>query len=224
MGKYANLHKMQFWQEEDAAERLAMLRDARQGGSVTPPYLRVLRKWEELGKLHIMPFTEILAAKWDAEAAKTHVKLKQKTKQLIAACDQGGCAVNEEKVVESTVDFDYIVTATGAKLAFDELPFTESLLASHPLELHGGLPVLNDDLQWNASIPFFVIGPYCALSIGPAAFNLGGHREAADRIATRLGELSLAEDAGSSSDAAATAENDYPLSFTHFGFEALSTA
>lgn len=62
MGRYSNLCKMQYWQTDDPAERLRMLRGARNGGSITPPYARLLREYEAAGRVEIRCFTEITTA------------------------------------------------------------------------------------------------------------------------------------------------------------------
>lgn len=80
--------------------------------------------------------------------------------------------------------------------------------------------------------------------IGPAAGNLGGMREAADRVARRLEELSVGGTSSDYQDLANGSEEevkriengslsdddddedgirDYPTAFTHFNFEALNT-
>ena len=48
-----------------------------------------------------------------------------------------------------------------------------------------GVPIVNEDLQYG-SIPLYCIGAYSAVQIGPTAFNLGGIREGADRVAAHI--------------------------------------
>ncbi|CCU99048.1 unnamed protein product [Malassezia sympodialis ATCC 42132] len=57
-----------------------------------------------------------------------------------------------------------------------------------------GIPIVNEDLQYG-SLPLYVVGTYSAIQIGPTAYNLGGIREGADRVAAKLNQL-----AGGSSD------------------------
>jgi hypothetical protein len=50
-----------------------------------------------------------------------------------------------------------------------------------PIDLVNDWPVLGSDLRWPGSA-VHVMGALCALQIGPAARNLFGGREAAQRI------------------------------------------
>jgi hypothetical protein len=84
---------------------------------------------------------------------------------------------------------DYIYFATGVETDFRTLPYLQSMLASHPIDGHGGFPCLNDDLAWKNGVPLFVTGRLAALKLGPAAPNLGGARLAAERIAWGIEEV-----------------------------------
>ena len=222
MGKYSNLHKMKFWQTEEPDERLEQLKSARCGGSITPPYARVLKKWEAAGRLEVRTLSEIDHCEWDAEAKVNRVTIVTTADKVLAAGDNQR---KETVIGRQALDVDYIVTATGALLGFTDLPFLQEFSKQNPISVYGGLPLLNEDLQWRKDVPLFAIGAASALQIGPAAFNLGGIREAADRVAVRLAEMSLSEEThGGEVEQRGESEesNDYPLSFTHFGFEALS--
>ncbi|KDN52418.1 hypothetical protein K437DRAFT_254193 [Tilletiaria anomala UBC 951] len=221
MGKYSNLQKMRFWQEDDPQKRLLALRAAREGGSITPIYARILKGWEEAGKLEILPFSEVTGWKWIPEQGVNSITLMTKELKTVAV---SLCGTPSRETITKNRDLtaDYIVAATGAELAFSKLPFMHKLTEQHPVPMYGGLPMLTEDLQWTKDVPFFMIGAASALQVGPGAFNLGGIREAADRVATRLAELSLAEEGSKHSTTAHTDVDDYPLSFTHFGFETLS--
>jgi hypothetical protein len=87
---------------------------------------------------------------------------------------------------DSLTGVDYLVAATGSKASVDDLP-----LLSHlpPVRTCGGLPVLTQDLQWAQDVPLFVVGALAALELGPAAYNLGGARDGAERVANALGRL-----------------------------------
>lgn len=50
---------MRFWQEDDPQVRLRMIREARNGGSITPHYVKILRAYEEQGRLEILTCTKI---------------------------------------------------------------------------------------------------------------------------------------------------------------------
>ncbi|KAI0034645.1 hypothetical protein K488DRAFT_83827 [Vararia minispora EC-137] len=177
LGRHANLYKMQFWQEEDMHARLAMVRAARGGGSITPIYAKILRAHEKRGRLEIRACTDIESARWEAGGWALTLRGTEKSG------DKG-----ESVVCKTTLRASYIVSATGATPCFSSLPFLRPFLNEHPVEEIGGLPVLNESLQIG-DFPLFCVGGYSALQVGPGAFNLEGFRAAADRVAVRLEEL-----------------------------------
>ncbi|EJD49724.1 hypothetical protein AURDEDRAFT_47977, partial [Auricularia subglabra TFB-10046 SS5] len=170
MGKYKNLHKMMFWQEPSPVDRLQRIRAARNGGSMPAYASRRLRALAEEGHITIHTHTVIShAERDDANGWKL---------ELLTTCPDS-CTSTQD------LEAQHIFLATGVVLKF---PFADAPgLPARPL--YGGLPALTEDLQWAPGVPLFAVGPYCALQVGPAAFNLGGMREAADRVATRLAEL-----------------------------------
>ncbi|WFD35721.1 hypothetical protein MCUN1_002582 [Malassezia cuniculi] len=180
IGKYSNLQKMQFWQCSDPVERHAMILNSRNGGSLTPTYAKLMLQYASQGRLEIRTHTQVVSAKrsdkWKLELVRAECNNEaQYNCPQLPGTREDLCA-------------DYIVSSTGAKLGFSSLPFMETLSIKMPVPDVGGLPVVTEDLQYG-SIPLFCVGAYSALQIGPAAFNLGGMREAAERVAVRLGEL-----------------------------------
>ncbi|PWN52874.1 hypothetical protein IE53DRAFT_242698 [Violaceomyces palustris] len=328
MGRYSNLSKMQFWQNDDPCERLHMLRSARGGGSITPTYAKLLNLFVQQGKLEIRTFTEITSATWKYEvsdpeegsweldlACRKPMSAKERAKEAerifkdaaeagsetdqegnedkyddrgrdqsenqdkkeveVGDEDEGqdggegedrdegegqaedqdegekpqdkgthedeptkdGKASVDQKVVRESLKADFVISATGPRLGFSSLPFMQKVFQTHPVREEGGLPVLTEDLKFG-QLPLYCVGAYSALQIGPAAFNLGGMREAADRVANHL-ERQLGESAASDrgSTVAEGLRGSIPVEtsrgrtkpkvsenvpFTHFGFEALS--
>ncbi|PWN26019.1 hypothetical protein BDZ90DRAFT_233616 [Jaminaea rosea] len=282
MGRYSNLRKMQFWQEEDIAARLAMLRGARQGGSMTQPYAKLMKKYEQEGKVELLTHTELSEAyyseagqMWDLqlkrsapldkrerarqayeeakrdaeEAAKKALEAAERLEEGEAdGCD---CEDGEKEEVKPTsalppgvtlrrLNASYIITASAFTPDYAQLPFMRSVAEQHPVRQEGGLPVLTEDLQYGR-LPLFVVGMYCGLQIGPAAGNLGGMREAADRVVGRLSELiAPPHKDGETTEAAPTQpvvthshdgeeeeevdvhDSPRPPGFTHFSFGALA--
>lgn len=77
MGRYANLKKMQFWQEDDVPTRLGMLREARQGGSMTQPYAKLLRRYEDEGRLEVLTHSELATASYSEEEKMWDLEIKR---------------------------------------------------------------------------------------------------------------------------------------------------
>ena len=212
VGRYSNYLKMQFWQNDDVQERLTTLRAARNGGSVTPTYAKVLARLQALGKVEVRTHTTIADAVYDSTAGYARRCQTQE--------EEGGELEDDNSAVEKVIHeaateqeqvshkrwhlrlrtsssggdlepivADYLCIATGSKIDFGGLPFLQHIQTTHPVRLVGGMPVLTADLEYRRDVPLFVTGAYAGLQIGPAAGNLGGMRDSADRIANRLLEL-----------------------------------
>ncbi|CAE6356374.1 unnamed protein product [Rhizoctonia solani] len=215
IGRYSNLRKMEFWQEEDSVQRLNMLRSARNGGSITPTYAKILKMHQDRGVLDILTNTSLEAAKWDEET---------KTWSLDVRRNDPSTHITETPK-SSTISSDFIVAATGTIPSFSSLPFIKSLSETPSIPACptvGGLPVLTSHLQW-PGLPLFCVGGYSALQVGPAAFNLGGMREAADRVVERLEELAIGRDLDDVEvDASVKTSEEVNNDYTYFDFNLLS--
>ncbi|KAG8687309.1 hypothetical protein FRC11_007444 [Ceratobasidium sp. 423] len=213
IGRYSNLKKMEFWQEEDPHRRLNTLRSARNGGSITPTYVKILKMHQDRGALEILTNTSLEEANWDEETKSWSLRIRE--------ADHAASKTDKPKL--STISADFIISATGTAPSFSSLPFIKSLSENPdvpPCPTVGGLPMLTSHLQW-PGLPLFCVGGYSALQVGPAAFNLGGMREAADRVVERLEELSIGRDLDEDGIEVGHSEevkNDY----TYFDFNLLS--
>jgi hypothetical protein len=83
-------------------------------------------------------------------------------------------------------DADDVWLATGHVLDASTDPLLASLQAATPTPIHGGLPVLDEDLRWPGT-RVHLMGGYGALTLGPASRNLWGARHGAARIVEALG-------------------------------------
>jgi len=137
------------------AARLAMLRAARQGGSVSPEGKRAL----------------------DA----SRVQLVEDQTILGAESDEHGHYL-EAAHGERLGPFDAVWFATGGAPGVAGSPLYAQLLAQRPIALEGGLPVLHASLRWDRDTPIYVVGAAAALTLGPDALNLAGNRMAAARL------------------------------------------
>ena len=140
---------MRFWQLDDVDERVKMMWDARNGGSVNPVYARVLKRLQEQGKAEILTHTVVKHVEW--------VDGAWSVKFGSAAPGAGG--------EERTDTYDFILSATGAKLGFSSLPFVRDFAKKYPIREVGGLPVVTSDLQYTKDIPFFCVGAYSAIQV-----------------------------------------------------------
>ncbi|KAF1932179.1 nucleotide-binding domain-containing protein [Didymella exigua CBS 183.55] len=163
VGKFRNFNQAAFWSADTDEERFEMIAQARNGGSMTPRYRKILDAHVASGKIELHTHTTLRCVRWDVET-KTWMDIKVSTGT-------------------SVPPVDYIVFATGIQSDIRTIPFLETLQQQHPIEYVGGLPCLTDDLMWDRDVPLFVTGRLAGLRLGPGAPNLVGARIGAERIA-----------------------------------------
>jgi len=81
---------------------------------------------------------------------------------------------------------DFVWLATGGKVDLTLVPLLTSLLQQHPIPTASGLPMLQPDLSWDPSCPFFVMGAFAGLQLGADALNLAGARSGGVLVARAL--------------------------------------
>lgn len=177
MGKFRNSEQARFWLADSDDERLAMLRDARGGGSITPEFYRRVKVRVAEGRLVLRERTMLTEARFEENAVP----------------GSGGVwLVKTDPPTfpsEEMPPMDYIYFATGVQPDFSTLPYLQTMVKRNPIQAFGGFPSLNDDLMWKDDVPLFVTGRLAALRLGPAAPNLGGARLGAERIAWAIEEV-----------------------------------
>jgi cation diffusion facilitator CzcD-associated flavoprotein CzcO len=146
-----------FHAEPCMRRRHRLVHEARDGGSITPEADAELRQAQRRGDLQLHEHCEVEAARWGSGEWKI-------------VCTDGHqlCA-------------DRIWLATGHRQGVSQHPLLRQLQQQRPIDLINDWPVLNPDLSWPGSA-VHVMGGLTALQIGPAARNLFGGRQAAQRI------------------------------------------
>ncbi|KAF4463048.1 hypothetical protein FALBO_10141 [Fusarium albosuccineum] len=165
MGKYKNAKQAQFWSADSDDERLEIIKDAREGGSITPLFQKRLKKHLATKKLELLTETNLTDAKFEGVDG------------------DGMWTVQTNPPIEGLPPMDYLYFATGIQTDFTTLPYLKTIISKFPIEGRGGFPCINDDLMWNNDVPLFMMGRLAALRIGPAAPNLGGAQTGAERVA-----------------------------------------
>lgn len=163
VGKFRNFNQAAFWSADTDEERFEMITQARNGGSMTPRYRKILDAHVASGKVSLHTHTTLSSVSWDNEG-KSWTNVKVSTDIILPT-------------------IDYIVFATGVQTDIRTIPFLQTLQKQQPIEYVGGLPCLNDDLMWDDNVPLFVTGRLAGLRLGPGAPNLVGARIGAERIA-----------------------------------------
>jgi cation diffusion facilitator CzcD-associated flavoprotein CzcO len=162
-----------FWTEPDWFTRWQLIQQARNGGSMTPAMLTHLRRLARDGRITFCENCQVAQARWQENAWQVD-------------CDNATLhdCVQHQKI-------DRIWVATGTRLDATQHPLLQDLLASCPIDLANGLPILDEHLRWRGC-ELFVMGGLAALQVGPTARNLSGARMAADRIVPALTKASIA--------------------------------
>ena len=144
--------------------------EARNGGSVTPTYNKVLQQHIKSGRLEILLDSQPQNQRWDP--LTKHWTIEVKSQDQVTRIDQ----------------VDYLYFATGAKWDISKVGFLQTVLSREEDQCLTGFPRLSEDLQWE-DLNLFVVGGFAALQVGPGAFNLEGARACAERVALRIEEL-----------------------------------
>jgi len=141
-------------------QRLRLVKEARGGGSVPKMYMEDLRAREASGRLEVL-VGEAQVVGHDGGSVQVEI-------------DGRACT------------FDKVVSACGHRPDCCALPLVADLQRQWPATIHGGLPVLSQDLQWAGMSKLFVVGALAALQVGPDAGNLMGLRRAAQVLSSAL--------------------------------------
>ena len=156
-----------FHAEPSWEKRWQMIRDARNGGSLTPAVLTKLRRLERSGKLSFYEQCEVQSATW-----------KEMAWQVV-------CNHPEAHDCITHLPIDRIWLATGSTLDVNQWPLLSTVRERYPLSTVQGLPVLDRHLRW-PECNLFIMGGAAALQVGPVARNLFGAKLACDRIVPAL--------------------------------------
>ncbi|KIW86598.1 uncharacterized protein Z519_12782 [Cladophialophora bantiana CBS 173.52] len=170
VSKVRNQQMSVFWSADSDQERFELLKEARNGGSITPKFDKILERHVVNGRLAIMTHTRIENGIWCGESQTWSIGLSPASEN-------------------ATLCVDHIIYATGAPANIEKVPCIQQMLDEYPVESINGLPRLTDDLMWHKDVPLFLTGGLAALRLGPGAANLAGARQGAERIAWKIEDL-----------------------------------
>ncbi|KAJ5327605.1 uncharacterized protein N7506_010707, partial [Penicillium brevicompactum] len=169
MGKYKNWEKAAFWSADTDEERLEMIQNARNGGSITPRYTKIVKQHAARNRASIHPCTEIKKHEFNSESQTW--------------------TLTTNPPIPDLPPIDFIYFATGAKADVREMPLLREMNDQYPIEVKAGLPCLTNDLSWRSDVPLFMTGRMASLRLGPGAPNLEGARAGAERVAWGIEEV-----------------------------------
>ncbi|XP_029944420.1 uncharacterized protein LOC115386295 [Salarias fasciatus] len=151
----------QFYNERSLHRRLAMIRQARKGGAVTPEAYMHLQPFIVNGQVEVKTYCQVSEASWCYKNQAWHLCLST------GECWSG----------------DMIWLATGCKLDVKQDPLLSEVMQQFPIQVIDGWPCISESLQWAEGCRLYLMGQYTALQIGPHAVNLAGGQAASMRIA-----------------------------------------
>eukprot|EP00977_Amphora_coffeiformis_P009724 scaffold2243_cov165-Amphora_coffeaeformis.AAC.4 len=146
---------------DTAENRLMQLKEARDGGSVPPMYMKLLQDHD-----HNLTFWTGDVEYQKSEASESAIKIQFQN---------------------SIHNFDRVILACGMSIDCSAHPLISKIMSKWPTPVHYGYPLLTEDLQWDTKHRnLFVVGAMAALQVGPDAGNLMGIRRAATVVANAL--------------------------------------
>uniref|UniRef100_A0A3B5KS01 Zgc:113276 n=1 Tax=Xiphophorus couchianus TaxID=32473 RepID=A0A3B5KS01_9TELE len=155
----------QFYNERSLHKRLAMIRQARKGGAITPEAYIHLQPFIQSGQVNLnWAPVQVNEASWCYRSQSWNLSL-------------------------STRDHwtgDRIWLATGCKLDVKQDPLLSDVMKNFPIQVIEGWPCILESLQWTGGCPLYLMGQYSALQVGPHAVNLAGGQAASMRIAKNI--------------------------------------
>uniref|UniRef100_A0A3Q1G2S4 Zgc:113276 n=1 Tax=Acanthochromis polyacanthus TaxID=80966 RepID=A0A3Q1G2S4_9TELE len=151
----------QFYNERSFHKRLAMIRQARKGGAVTPEAYIHLQPFILNGQVDVKTYCQVSEASWCYRNQAWSLSLST-----------GGHWTG-----------DMIWLATGCKLDVRQDPLLSEVMKEFPVQVIDGWPCISESLQWTEGCPLYLMGQYTALQVGPHAVNLAGGQAASRRIA-----------------------------------------
>uniref|UniRef100_A0A3Q2PAX8 Zgc:113276 n=1 Tax=Fundulus heteroclitus TaxID=8078 RepID=A0A3Q2PAX8_FUNHE len=151
----------QFYNERSLHKRLAMVRQARKGGAITPEAYIHLQPFILSGRVELKTFCQVIEASWCYRSQTWGLALSNGDRWM----------------------GDRIWLATGCKLDVKQDPLLSEVMKNFPIQVVDGWPCILESLQWTEGCPLYLMGHYTALQVGPHAVNLAGGQAASMRIA-----------------------------------------
>ncbi|NEQ95869.1 MAG: lysine N(6)-hydroxylase/L-ornithine N(5)-oxygenase family protein [Cyanothece sp. SIO2G6] len=161
-----------FQAEADMQARWQLVKQARNGGSLTPAVMTRLRRLQHQGQITFYEHCQVKEAKWQEDS--WHI-----------GCDRH---LSHDCITDHAIHRIWL--ATGTTLDIQTHPLLAEILEQFPIQMVNGLPVLDQHLRW-PGCELFLMGPWAALRVGPVARNLFGGKLASDRIVPALTKATL---------------------------------
>uniref|UniRef100_A0A3P9JN05 Zgc:113276 n=1 Tax=Oryzias latipes TaxID=8090 RepID=A0A3P9JN05_ORYLA len=133
----------QFYTERSLHKRLAMIRQARKGGAVTPEAYIQLQPFILNGQVEVKTYCQVNEARWCYKDQAWSLSLST-----------GDCWTG-----------DRIWLATGCKLDVNQDPLLTEVMKEFPIQVLDGWPCITENLKWTEGCPLYLMGQYAALQV-----------------------------------------------------------
>ena len=161
----------ELWKHDDPVDRIEFMKALRGGGSVSNEVFQEFLRMAETPD--------------DDDPAEMPCTLMEEV-EVIEASWNGEGAIQVDFSDGSEGEFELIWLATGGNLDLSCIPFLNSLMNQRPITTVSGLPLLEPDLSWDKQCPFYILGAFSQLELGPDALNMAGARSGSVRVAKAL--------------------------------------
>ncbi|KAK8091226.1 hypothetical protein PG994_000731 [Apiospora phragmitis] len=169
VGKFRNFEQAAFWSADTDEERWEKIKAARNGGSITSPYRKIVEKHVASGKLTLCRHTTLRSRQWQESTQTWKVELD--------GLDRDQKQDEDHEAVLPL--FDHIYYATGVQTDFTTLPYLQNLLADYPVASCGWTPLHHGRHAVEGG----------SLQLGPGAPNLVGARIGAERTSWAVQDI-----------------------------------
>jgi hypothetical protein len=146
-----------------------MIKQARNGGSITPRYTKRIQNLQAQGRMTILTHTTVTKHSYNPDSA-------QRT-------------ITTNPPIPDFPPMDHVYFATGAQDGIKDVELLQTMRNEYPIDVCGPFPALTDDLQWQKDVPLYITGKFASLQLGPGAGNLEGARLGAERVVWAIEEL-----------------------------------
>jgi lysine/ornithine N-monooxygenase len=203
--RHTNRHISNFY-HASVEERLRILKDARNGGSVPSMYMNAIQPYIKSGRLEIIEGGEVIYNRMtiDDENDEERNDSSSLSRVSVTIHQQGdfnksssssSLSVNTS-MSSAEFEFDLILLATGVEPDCNVHPLIQQVQKRYPIDTIGGFPCITEDLQFPCREKLCVVGSLSSLNTGPDAANLMGIKRSANIVANTLNCRSWLRDEG----------------------------
>ena len=191
--RHTNRHISNFY-HSSVEERLRILKDARNGGSVPSMYMNAIQPYIKSGHLEIIEGGEVVFNRMTIDDENDEERNDPSSSSRVSVTINQQGEFNNKPSSSSVntcnssaeFEFDLILLATGVEPDCNVHPLIQQVQKRYPIDTVGGFPCITEDLQFPCREKLCVVGSLSSLNTGPDAANLMGIKRSANIVANTL--------------------------------------